>query len=68
MIEEELCTLPQTAARIPGGLKMQEETKTNHGHDHGHDHHHHHDPQDVTDYISAVNAYRKTFPSKQDVL
>lgn len=45
---------------------MQEETKTNHGHDH--DYHHHHDPQDVTDYISAVNAYRKTFPSKQDVL
>lgn len=44
---------------------MQEETKTNHGHDHDH---HHHDPQDVTDYISAVNAYRKTFPSKQDVL
>lgn len=34
-------------------------------HDH---HHHHHDPNDVTDYITAVNAYRKTFPTKQDVL
>ncbi len=33
-----------------------------------HAHHHHHDPNDVTDYISAVNAYRKTFPSKQDVI
>ncbi len=35
---------------------------------HHHDHHHHHDPNDVTDYITAVNEYRKTFPTKQDVL
>lgn len=31
-------------------------------------HHHHHNPNDVTDYITAVNEYRKTFPSKQDVI
>ncbi len=40
-----------------------------HAHDQGHHHHHHdHDPNDVTDYITAVNEYRKTFPSKQDVI
>lgn len=38
-----------------------------HPHEHDH-HHHHHDPNDVTDYVEAVNAYRKTFPTKQDVL
>ena len=34
----------------------------------GHTHPHDHDPNDVTDYISAVNEYRKTFPNKQDVI
>src|SRR5699024_11045474 len=31
-------------------------------------HHHHHDPNDVTDYMEAVKAYRETFPTKQDVI
>ncbi len=39
-----------------------------HTHDHQDHHHHHHDPNDVTDYVAAVSAYRKTFPTKQDVL
>ena len=32
------------------------------------EHCHHHDPNDVTDYNEAVNAYRKTFPNKQRVI
>ena len=32
--------------------------------DHHHDHHH----DGVSDYVQAVSEYRKTFPSKQDVL
>lgn len=39
-----------------------------HDHDHGHDHeghHHHHDQMNVADYTSAVGAYRRTFPNKQ---
>ena len=31
------------------------------------EHSHHHDPNDVTDYMEAVKAYRATFPTKQDV-
>ena len=34
------------------------------GEDKHHDHHH----DGVSDYIKAVTEYRKTFPSKQDVL
>ena len=32
------------------------------------EHSHHHDPNDVTDYMEAVKAYRATFPTKQDVI
>ncbi|QGU96129.1 anaerobic carbon-monoxide dehydrogenase catalytic subunit [Clostridium bovifaecis] len=44
------------------------------GHEHGHHHHehdhHHHDHHHggVNDYLQAVAEYRKTFPSKQEVL
>lgn len=31
-------------------------------------HHHHHHGGEVNDYLQAVNEYRKTFASKQDVL
>ncbi|MEI6055852.1 MAG: anaerobic carbon-monoxide dehydrogenase catalytic subunit [Lentisphaerota bacterium] len=36
-------------------------------HDHDHDHPHTHS-DGAQDYVSAVNEYRKTFPSKQDVI
>ena len=32
------------------------------------EHCHCHDVNDITDYTEAVNAYRKTFPTKQDVI
>lgn len=32
------------------------------------EHHHHHDVDDIHDYMDAVTAYRKTFPTKQDVI
>lgn len=34
-------------------------------HHHGHDHHHH---NSFTDYNEAVNAYKKTFPTKAEVV
>ncbi len=39
-------------------------------HDHDHEHHHEHEDSDsfIRDYMDAVTAYRKTFPSKQDVI
>src|SRR5574344_645386 len=35
---------------------------------HGHDHAHPHVHGGVTDYIAAINEYRKTFPNKQKVI
>lgn len=34
----------------------------------GEDKHHHHHHDGISDYVNAVNEYRKTFPSKQDVI
>lgn len=39
-----------------------------HGHGHGHDHAHPHVHGGVTDYVNAVNEYRKTFADKQMVI
>lgn len=39
-----------------------------HSHNHDHNHHHNHHHGGVNDYLQAVAEYRKTFPSKQDVL
>ena len=39
-----------------------------HSHGHHHGHHHHHGDDAVNDYANAVAEYKKTFPSKEDVL
>ncbi|MDR2962490.1 MAG: anaerobic carbon-monoxide dehydrogenase catalytic subunit [Bacteroidales bacterium] len=40
-----------------------------HSHAHGHHHHHHHHGEDaVNDYANAVAEYRKSFPSKEEIL
>lgn len=39
---------------------------SSHEHNHGHHHHHHHN--DFHDYNEAIKEYKKTFPSKEDVL
>ncbi|WP_294153811.1 anaerobic carbon-monoxide dehydrogenase catalytic subunit [uncultured Selenomonas sp.] len=51
---------------------MADEKMQEHGHEHADWHHTHDDAHHVhggtADYVQAVNAYRKTFASKQDVL
>jgi carbon-monoxide dehydrogenase catalytic subunit len=47
------------------GSKSDEEIITHAQHHALHEHSQHHDMADMTDYLTAVSAYRKTFPDKQ---
>lgn len=50
------------------GNKDEHEHNHSHNHCHNHNHHHSHEHGGVDDYLKAVAEYRKTFPTKQDVL
>jgi len=47
--------------------KHVHEDLQNHEHEHSHHGHHHHHSGQVNDYLEAVNEYRKTFATKEDV-
>ena len=49
-------------------LKPVEGHSHTHTDENGHEYEHSHEESFTQDYIKAVTAYRKTFPSKQDVL
>ena len=53
---------------IPRVLKAVEGHSHTHTDEDGHEYEHSHEESFTQDYIKAVTAYRKTFPSKQDVL
>ena len=53
---------------IPRVLKPVEGHTHTHTDEDGHEYEHSHEEAFTEDYIKAVSAYRKTFPSKQDVL